>query len=387
MELKDLLQREKRIKDQVEARSADPAAALQTCLLLFDKSLPFLSRALRVVLFENETPYEVCELAPDCSWATLQAPDFLPPEQFALWFPHFKELDYVDGVDATWAVEKFQQMAQILRRYPNLFLILPWPEPRLDLGPSVVREEGSPWKAIQKLNSLLLAEADLQTRLIACENLVQAVGYNQVYDPRWHLSVQMPWSSNFQLTLADWIFQNLQFRAKGSKKILAVRVSGLLWPQDETREAIDLSVNDLETRAHLHFQAYLLQLKNRGVRLVAIDDLPESEWSFDQIPGMLIRHRDFAFSAQGHTPVASMLQQACEVLGCTLDQVVYLDHDDELVDAIHEAVPDLECLCLEVDPCLRVQQLQQKPYFWTMPTATTPPPIEFIHHPWSDDEL
>lgn len=373
MDLKALLQIEK----QIEGRQ--PGA--EKGYLLFDKNLPFLVRTLRALFFQKRDFHEIKTTS---TWTTLHSDGEAFRDAKIFWLPHFNELESTAPVASGWAQDKAQEIVALMQMFPRMRLILPWPDPNLEMGQAAHTHINSPLNQIRELNRLVINDSCISGRVIATENLVYSYGFKHVYEPRWDLSVQMPWSSAFQIVLGEFIFRSPQAQQSGEKKALALGLDDILWRGIIGEDPLILG-SDVESQACLQLQKYLLQLKSRGVQLIGLckNNPLFVEYGFDQIPGMLIKRSDFACIETSWNEKYQNLERACRRLGLQAESCCMIDSDPVEVAMMREALPEVETLLLDADPCLRVQQLKAQPWFWSMTTemdSNSPRPAETAAH-------
>ncbi len=362
MDLKTLLQLEK----QMEGR----APVAEKGYLLFDKNLPFLVRTLKALFFQK---LNLEEIKTTSTWTSLHSESGAIRDAKIFWLPHFQELESAIPVSSNWAHEKSQEIVALMEMYPRLRLVLPWPDPNLEMGPAAHTWTNSPLNQIRELNRLVINDPCLSGRVIATDNLVYSYGFKQIYEPRWDLSVQMPWSSAFQIVLGDFIFRSPQAQQGGEKRILAIGLDDVLWRGILGEDRIAIG-NDVESQACLQLQKYLAQLKSRGVQLMGLSKNNSMlvEHGFDQIPGMQIHRKDFVAIEANWNEKYQNLEKICARLGVKPESCCFVDSDPVEVEMMREALPGVETLQLDPDPCLRAQQLKSQTWFWSITNETEP---------------
>lgn len=352
MDLKSLIQSEREL-----AKLPVPMGR-KFALVLSDKSLPFFTRALRV-LFWSELEIEEHSLEQTYPLLHSQVEDLAGVRIF--WIPHLPLTEH----DSDRLKQKATETIELLKLYPLMNLILPWPNPCREWGPWSSYSADSAWSKIRHFNELLQRDVEVRSQIIPTEPLVYQMGYRKVYEPQWDIGVDMPWSSNFQIELASYIYAREEIANTGRRTHLLVDLDNVVWPGYLCETLPSLNNRDVQCKSLLSMQDYLLALRESGVELVGLMAGQERHVSLlDAIEGSKLRREHFLAILPGWGCFARRAFGVIESLGINTKCAGLVSADPLEISVMRESTPQLSSICLEADPCLRIEQMRDLNWFW-----------------------
>lgn len=149
-----------------------------------------------------------------------------------------------------------------------------------------------------------------------------------------------------------------------SRKCIVLDLDNTLWGGvvgDSGYEGILTDPNDAEGEAYLHFQRYLLDLKNRGVILAVCskNDIENAKEPFEKNENMILRLTDISSFIANWNDKASNIRLIAKELNIGLDSLVFFDDNPTERALVREFIPEVKVVDVPDDPAYYVRALDQ----------------------------
>lgn len=165
---------------------------------------------------------------------------------------------------------------------------------------------------------------------------------------------RQPLSVKGQVALALFIARCLRPLIVAGRKALAIDLDNTLWGGVVGEDAIaGLKLgHDFPGNVHLRIQRELLELKNRGVLLVALSKNNEADAleASNSLPDMLLKWGDFAIRKINWNHKHENLRDAARELGLGLDSFAFIDDSDYEREQMRQFIPEVLILNESSDP-------------------------------------
>lgn len=237
------------------------------------------------------------------------------------------------------------------------------------LGSNEHRLPGSPWHAVERVNSLLREAADAErVDLVAVDACVVRDGLRGWCDPAlWHRAKQeiLPTAAP---VWGDLVARLLAAKQGRSFKCLVLDLDNTIWGGvigDDGMSGIILGQGDPLGEGFLAVQKYARELAQRGVILAVCSKNDEANAlePFENHPEMVLRLKDIAaFRANWDDKVANLRALAHE-LNIGLDLLVFLDDSPFERTLVRRELPMVAVPEVPDEPALVPQLLADAGYF------------------------
>ena len=164
-------------------------------------------------------------------------------------------------------------------------------------------------------------------------------------DATLDLMARQPLSAKGQVAIALFIARCLRLLVVPRRKALALDLDNTLWGGVVGEDGIaGLKLgHDFPGNVHLRIQRELLELRNRGVLLVALSKNNEADVreAFDSLPAMLLKWDDFAVRKIDWDHKHENLREAARELGLGLDSFAFVDDSDYEREQMRQFLPEV----------------------------------------------
>ncbi len=245
-------------------------------------------------------------------------------------------------------------------------LAIPPERPFGHLGTSV---PGSRYRLLQEINLRMAVEAPASVVLVDCARLANDVGNRNWFDARyWHLAKQAVSPRCIPL-LTRHVGAVLAATQGLSRKVLVLDLDNTLWGGVLGEDGIGgIRLGEgTEGEAFSAFQAYVLDLKARGVVLAVCSKNDESlvRDAFSEHEGMRIGLDDIAVLSASWDDKPTQLRRIAEDLGLGLDSLVFVDDNPVERESVRHLVPEVDVVALPTDPAGYMRAVADYPYLET----------------------
>lgn len=257
------------------------------------------------------------------------------------------------------AVAKLAGLARAVRKTAGcapILATLPDAEVRVtgaDLGLA-----GSRARLIARLN-ILMGEGAGRGDWILWDQaeLAQWVGHNRWLDPVGRRLAKTPFAGALAPLVADHLSASLAAMSGKAGRAAVIDLDNTLWGGvigDDGLEGIRLGADTAEGEAYLAFQAYLHDLRARGVVLAVCSKNTDAvaRDPFRNHPDMLLREEHIAVFQANWLDKASNIQAIAETLALGLESVVFLDDNPAERERVRQALPLVKAPEIGDDPAL-----------------------------------
>jgi len=195
------------------------------------------------------------------------------------------------------------------------------------------------------------------------------LGRARFYDPRNYFWTRSPYSTEGLLALGEAIYAGLGALLAGPRKVLVVDLDDTLWggTVGELGPAGIRIGGGPEGDAFLHFQQYLLGLRQRGVLLAVCskNNLADAHAPFLETPEMLLRLEDFAAFKANWRPKHENLVALSEALHLGLDSFIFFDDSRSEQELVRQMLPQVAVVPTAGEPSAFVAELERGRWFET----------------------
>jgi FkbH-like protein len=227
---------------------------------------------------------------------------------------------------------------------------------------------GGRTRLIEKINTRLREEAPMFVSVLDTPAVQRHVGSD-----RWEDA--MAWSSFRQHPAADALpelaeAQMAHIRAVLglTRKVLVTDLDNTLWKGvigEDGLNGIGIGPGTPAGEAHQRLQAYLLDLKRRGILLTVCskNNPADARLPFEQHPNMLLRMEDFAAFRANWDDKVTNLQAIARDLSLGLDSFVFLDDNPLEREWVRSQLPQVAVIELGSSVFHYVRDLDRGRYF------------------------
>lgn len=223
---------------------------------------------------------------------------------------------------------------------------------------------------LAKLNEALVEAAPSAVNIIDWELLAQMQGKYKWFDmSAYFLTKQAQSLDVLEEAVAAFVRSILALRGK-VRKCLVLDLDNTLWGGvvgDDGWDGIELDPNNAVGEAYRAFQAYVLNLKQRGVILAVCSKNDESvaKEPFEKNEHMLLKLDDIACFVANWDDKATNLKRIAQSLNIGVDSLVFVDDNPAEREIIRQYLPEVHVVDVPEDPALYVVQLDREmPFDW-----------------------
>ncbi len=189
------------------------------------------------------------------------------------------------------------------------------------------------------------------------------LGASFVYDTSFQLRVSSQFSMNFLNVLAKEFIHRVVLDYQQPKKCIVLDLDNTLWGGevgDRGALEVDLGNENLESRAYLYFQQFILSLKNRGL-LLAISSKNEESVAlevFKENTNSILKLEDFSAIQIHWEPKFKSIHAISQKLNIGLDSIVFIDDNPMEIDIVKQNLPEVSTILLDKDfPELHIKKV------------------------------
>ncbi|MDB5438420.1 MAG: methoxymalonyl-ACP biosynthesis protein FkbH [Caulobacteraceae bacterium] len=256
-------------------------------------------------------------------------------------------------------VAKFASLAQAVRETAGCVPILATlPDGEVRVSGADLGVTGSRVRLIARLN-IVLGEGARRGDWILWDQaeLAQWLGHVRWLDPAGRRLAKTPFAGVLAPLVADHLCALLSAVVGKAGRVAVVDLDNTLWGGvigDDGLEGIRLGQNSAEGEAYLAFQAYLLDLRARGVVLAVCSKNSEAvaREPFRSHPDMLLREEHFAVFQANWLDKASNIQAIAQSLNLGPESIVLLDDNPAEREQVRQALPLVNVPEIGDDPAL-----------------------------------
>ncbi len=223
---------------------------------------------------------------------------------------------------------------------------------------------------LEKLNRRLLVSAPSNVSVIDLELLAANIGKWNWFDETSYFLTKTGFRMDF-IEDAVWPFVRHIKAFKGKiKKCLILDLDNTLWGGvvgDDGWDGIQLDPNNAVGESFRDFQAYILQLKKRGVILAVVSKNDESSAKepFEKNPHMILHLDDIASFQANWDDKVTNIKRVAEELNIGIDSLVFFDDNPAEREIVRTYIPDVMVIETPMDPALYKRTLDKAaPFDW-----------------------
>lgn len=223
----------------------------------------------------------------------------------------------------------------------------------------------------RKLNVLLMeaAQESKNVRIVDLDALQTRVGRNTFADPKLYYIGKIPISMEILPQAAKAVVDIIQSLRGCGKKCVILDLDNTLWGGVIGDDGISgIQIGELGLgHAFSDFQAWLKELKNRGILLAVCSKNNEStaKEPFEKHPEMILRLEDFSIFVANWQDKAQNIRDIQKALNIGMDSMVFLDDNPFERNLVRGMIPEITVPELPEDPALYLSYLRSLNLFET----------------------
>lgn len=223
----------------------------------------------------------------------------------------------------------------------------------------------------RKLNYLLMegCQEIKNVYLIDLDSLQTQLGQEAFSDTKLYYIAKMPICVNALPAVAKRVVDMIQAIRGSVKKCVVLDLDNTLWGGVIGDDGLSgIQIGELGTgHAFSDFQAWLKQLKNRGILLTVCskNNEPTAKEPFEKHPEMVLRLEDFSMFVANWEDKASNIRAIQQTLNIGMDSLVFLDDNPFERNLVRGLIPEITVPELPEDPALYLSYLRQLGLFET----------------------
>ena len=216
----------------------------------------------------------------------------------------------------------------------------------------------------RKLNFLLMQGCqEIKNVYILDLDAIQAsCGREKFSDPKLYYIAKMPISLEALPSVAKNVIDLIQALRGVVKKCVVLDLDNTLWGGVIGDDGLSgIQIGELGTgQAFSDFQAWLKELKNRGMLLAVCSKNNESaaKEPFEKHPEMILRLEDISIFVANWEDKASNIRMIQKTLNIGMDSLVFLDDNPFERNLVRSMIPEITVPELPEDPALYLQYLR-----------------------------
>lgn len=217
----------------------------------------------------------------------------------------------------------------------------------------------------RKLNYLLMqgCQETKNVYIIDLDSLQTQLGQDVFSDAKLYYIAKMPIRVEALPEVAKRVVDMIQALRGCVKKCVVLDLDNTLWGGVIGDDGLSgIQIGELGTgHAFSDFQAWLKQLKNRGILLTVCSKNNESaaKEPFEKHPEMVLRLEDFSMFVANWEDKASNIRRIQQTLNIGMDSVVFLDDNPFERNLVRSMIPEITVPELPEDPAMYLQYLRQ----------------------------
>lgn len=223
---------------------------------------------------------------------------------------------------------------------------------------------------LEEINRRLIESAPPNVNIIDLDLLAQNIGKWNWFDETSYFLTKIGFRIDcIEDVVRTFIRQIIALKGK-TRKCLILDLDNTLWGGiigDDGWDGIQLDPNNAVGEAFRDFQAYILQLKKRGVILAVVSKNDESiaKEPFERNPNMILHLDDIAsFQANWNDKVTNIRKVAAE-LNIGIASLVFFDDNPAEREIVRSYLSDVMVIDVPKDPSLFKRALDQAaPFDW-----------------------
>ncbi len=224
--------------------------------------------------------------------------------------------------------------------------------------------------AFEMLNLELMRKRTTGVNILDVDYMASYYGKVNWFEPTAWFLHKAGFSMKYIGVIADAMAKQVLIALGRTRKCLVLDLDNTLWGGvvgDDGCDGINLNPNDAIGEAYLHFQKYILRLKERGVILAVCskNELEIAKEPFLHNPNMLIKWSDIAVFVANWDDKASNLKRIAEELNIGLDAMVFFDDNPAEREIVKMYLPEVCVINVPEDPAYFVSCLnEENPFEW-----------------------
>jgi len=215
---------------------------------------------------------------------------------------------------------------------------------------------------LRALNDRLVAQRPKHVHLIDLDSLAGLAGRRQWFDETGYFLTKQPISLRELPFVGAYLARLIACGRGNIKKCLVLDLDNTLWGGvvgDDGVDGIRIDPSDPVGEAYVHFQKYLLALKERGVLLAVCSKNDEAiaRSPFQAKPEMPLKISDFASFQANWDDKVTNLRRIADGLNIGVESLVFFDDNPAERTIVDEYEPSVLTINVPADPALYVRAL------------------------------
>ena len=198
--------------------------------------------------------------------------------------------------------------------------------------------------------------------------LAETIGTSKWHNPTQWTLAKVPHEMTLVPVYADYVCRLLGAIRGHSRRVLILDLDNTLWGGvigDDGLGGIRIGQGDPVGEAHLEFQQYALELRNRGIVLAVSskNDDQIARSPFRKHLDMLLKEEHFAAFQANWQDKASNIEAISKALNLGLDSFVFVDDNPAERELVRQKLPAVAVPEMPVDPAFYTRILAAGGYF------------------------
>ncbi|MCF6312309.1 MAG: HAD-IIIC family phosphatase [Verrucomicrobiales bacterium] len=253
---------------------------------------------------------------------------------------------------------RLEQLVHAIRNQSQAPLLL-WNFPQRKITVSGLAERTSSISEttfIENLNQEIsqIAQHHNAVHIFDIQRISAEVGLKSFYDTRLQFLARIPFSAKGQVAIAHGLVRYASAIKSAPKKCLVLDLDNTLWGGiigEDGMAGIQLG-QDYPGSAFVHFQLYLLSLKDRGILLAIAskNNYNDAIEVFEKHPDGVLTLADFADTQINWDDKATSLKKIASNLNIGIDSLVFFDDNPAEREWVRSQLPDVCVLDFPASP-------------------------------------
>lgn len=214
------------------------------------------------------------------------------------------------------------------------------------------------------VNLELIKQRKTFMTIVDIEKLAACIGKNRWFDESAYFLSKSGFALENIGFFCDAFARQFEALMGRPRKCIVLDLDNTLWGGivgDVGYDGIMIDPNDAEGEAYLHFQKYLLSLKNRGVILAICskNDIENAKEPFEKNEKMVLKLADISSFIANWNDKASNIKVIAKELNIGLDSIVFFDDNPTERALVKEFVNEVKVIDVPNDPAYYARALDQ----------------------------
>ena len=218
------------------------------------------------------------------------------------------------------------------------------------------------------VNDMLVKEAPRYVTILDLDLLSSYIGKYQWFDYKSYFLSKSGYKMDYVQEVADLFKTQVISMLGKTKKCLILDLDNTLWGGvvgDEGYDGIQLDPNNAVGEAYRYFQAYVLELKKRGVILAVCskNDEKNAKEPFEKNENMVLQMDDISCFLANWDDKVTNIKRIAKTLNIGIDSMVFFDDNPAEREIVKKYLPEVQVIEVPEDPAFYALQLDKENAF------------------------